>query len=90
MLPQVIGTIVAGAVLGVGAVENSNWLIGAGGVGMTMLQFVVMGMVQPLRDRMAKLETKVAVLAERLEERHPGHSDQLRHRTPRPLDDTPI
>lgn len=89
MIPQAIGfgTLAFGAILGLGAVEQSNWMIGVGGVGMGSLQLIVMYMIQPIKNDVAELKTQIAIIKTRCGD-HFG-SQWQGHRTPRPLDDTP-
>lgn len=87
MNPLAFATLGFGAMLGAGVIENSNSLVLAGGCGMGALQVWTMLMLQPIRDKIAKLETKIAVIEARC---GAHYGSQYQHKTPNPLDDTPV
>lgn len=86
MIPLMLGSTVLGAVIGLGVAENSIPLVAAGGAGLAGLQVWTMFMLQPIRDKIAKLETRLAVMESRCA-MHYG--TQYMHKTPPPFEDTP-
>lgn len=85
MTPYIVGTFALTAMLGAGVVEQSNLLVGVGGAGVALMQVWTLTMLQPLRDKIARLETRVAVI----EARCGAHYGSQYMKTPPPFQDTP-
>lgn len=85
-MPLVFGTVTLASLLSVGAVENSIPMMAVGGAGLAGLQVWTMMMLQPIRDKISKLETRLAVIESRCQ-MHYG--TQYMHKTPPPFEDTP-
>lgn len=75
------------ALVGAGLIEQSGILVGVGGVGMAAMQVWTLTILQPLRDRIARLDTRMAVMEARCTA-HYG-SQYIHHKTQPPFEDTP-
>ena len=88
MVPHIIGTAILASLIGAGVVEQSTILMGVGGAGMAAMQVWTLTMLQPLRDKIATLDKRIAVMEARCSA-HYG-SQYMHHKTPNPMDDTPV